>query len=62
MRIIPMLAVLLLLLPSNICDSKEDKNYNIETENLPHIDVSDGLHFGHDVKTNGPAIKKDYGE
>ena len=52
-----MLAALLFLLPSNICGSKEIKNSKIETENLPNIDVSDGLNMEHDDKTSGPAVK-----
>ena len=52
-----MLAVLLFLLPSNICGSKEDNNFKIETENLPHIDVSDRLNGEDDYKTNGLALK-----
>ena len=54
MRIKILLATLLFLLPSNICGSKEIKNSKIETENLPHIDVSDAEH---DDKTSGPAVK-----
>ena len=38
-----MLAALLFLLTSNISGSKEDKISNIETENLPNIDASNGL-------------------
>ena len=43
MRIKLMLAALLFLLPSNISGSKEDKISNIETENRPNIDASNGL-------------------
>ena len=52
-----MLAALLFLLPYNICGSKENENYRMETENLPNIDVSDGLDMEHDDKTSGPAVK-----
>ena len=52
-----MLAALLFLLPSNICGSKEDKISNIETGNLPNIDVSNGLNMEQDNKTRGPAVK-----
>ena len=51
-----MLAAILFLLLSNICGSEEDKYYKIETENLPNIDVSNGLDE-FDYKTNGPAVK-----
>ena len=46
-----MLAALLFLLPSYICGSKEIKNFNIETEKLPNIDVFNGLDKEHDDKT-----------
>ena len=51
-----MIATLLFMLPSNICGFQEDKNSNIETENLPDIDVSDELDNEHNVETNGPAV------
>ena len=57
MRIKLILAALLFLMPSNICGFKEDKISNIETENLPNIEVSDGLNMEHDDKTSGPAVK-----
>ena len=52
-----MLAALLFLLPSIICDSKESKTSKIVNENLPDIDVSDGLDEEFDDKTSGPAVK-----
>ena len=51
MRIKLMLAALLFLRPSNICCSKENKDSNVETENLPHIDLSIGPDIKHDDKT-----------
>ena len=57
MRIKILLATLLFLLLSNICGSKEIKNSKIETENLPNIDVSNGLDEKYDDKTSGPAVK-----
>ena len=60
MRIKLMLAALLFLLPSNICGSKEDKISNIETENLPNIDVSNGLDEKYDDKTSGTAVKTNF--
>ena len=51
-----MLAALLFLLPSYICGSKEIKNFNIETEKLPNIDVFNGLDKEHDDKTSGLAV------
>ena len=56
MRINLVLTTLLFLLPSNIiCGSEEEenKNSNLETENLPNIYVSDG----HNDKISGPAVK-----
>ena len=57
MRVKLTLAALLFLLPDNICGSKENKNSNIETENLPDIDISDELDIEYDKKTNGHAVK-----
>ena len=55
MRIKLVLAALLLLLPYNIFGSEED-NSNAEIENLPNMDVSDGLVTEH-YKTSEPAVK-----
>ena len=52
-----MLAAFLFLLTSNICGSKENKNSNIESENLPNIDVFNRLDIEHGDKTSGPAVK-----
>ena len=60
MRINLVLTTLLFLLPSNInCSSKEEENKNssLETENLPNIDVSNGLNIEYINKTSGPAVK-----
>ena len=56
MRIKLVLAALLFLLPSNICGSKEDQKSNVESENLPQIDGSDGL-VTEDDMTSRPAVK-----
>ena len=57
MRIKLMLAPLLFLLSFTISGTKEEKVSKIETDNLPNIDVSDGLDDEHDDKTNGPAVR-----
>ena len=46
-----MLAALLFFLPSYIC------GFKIETENLSHIDASDGLDEKHDDKTSRPVLQ-----
>ena len=55
MKIKLTLAALLFLLPFNIYGSKGNKKSKIENENLPDIDVFDGLE--HDDKTSRPAVR-----
>ena len=57
MRVKLVLAALLLILPCNICCSKEDQKSNLETQNLIKNDVSDGKFIVIDDKTSGPAVK-----
>ena len=57
MRIKLMLATLLFLLPSNICGSKEIKNTNIETENMPNIYVSNGQDIEQEDKISRHVVK-----